>query len=269
MVSIKCKPLNRITTQTFKECLHTDDKVQSRTINKLIRDFFSAQPPVYEESASEQKNIITNLKEKIKENKSLKMERDGSYGTYYGQKEMDKERLLSLEIPNPYESKSWIDCAWLVIAFEKENGRDKLYIKPKYGDKSYNFSGNAADLFNFVDHVLEQYREKKNRATKTQKIKQLKKGAVLAKIKEIAKNKQFNFSIKEFHNKLQLLIQISGTGFVTIDIFYSRFQQEMGKIAGIVDAVRELDSSGIVANLNFRSQKNARQLRSFIKYNDL
>ena len=242
--------------------------MQSRTLNKITREFFSHHPPVYEESISVQKNIIAGLREKIKEKKNLDIRLDNSYVSSYRSKEIDRERYLSLEISNPYKHGSWYDRVRLVISFEKEQGKDKLYIKPTFGEQAYNFSGKAADLFDFFDLVLEKYREIDNRKTKTEKIKKLKKGAVLARIKELAQKKQFNFYLEEFSNKLKLSIQIGEQGIATLDILYSKFQQEMWKIEGIVDASRELGKSEIVTKLNFTSQNNAYQINSFTQYDE-
>ncbi len=242
--------------------------MHSGTLNKITREFFSDHPPVYVESTSKQRDIISGLKEKIKEQKTLDIKIDTSIIRYYGSKEIDSERYLSMEIHNPFGSGSWSDHVRFVVSFEEENGRDKLYIKPAYENKNYNFSGNAADLFDFVDLILEKYREINNKKTKSEKIKKLKKGAVLARIKELAQKKQFNFRLEEFSTKLQLSIQIGKKGIIIMDILYSKFQQEMGKIEGIVDSARELEKSGIVANLNFRLQKNTHQLRYFTKYDE-
>ncbi|HLP47270.1 MAG TPA: hypothetical protein VK469_15060 [Candidatus Kapabacteria bacterium] len=239
--------------------------MQSRTLNKITREFFSGYPPIYVESLSEQKNIIDGLKEKIKENKDIRIKIEEPM-TYYGQKAIDKERYLYLEILNSHKHWHWSDSARLAISFEKEKDRGKLYIKPAFEEQTYNFSGQAADLFKFINHIMEKYKEIDNRKTKTDKIKKLKKGAVLARIKELAKKNQFNFNLEEFRHKLQLSIQIGEKGIVTMDILYSKFQQEMGKIEDIVHAAKELDKSGIVTNLNFKSQNNAHQIRNFTKY---
>jgi hypothetical protein len=239
--------------------------MQSRTLNKITREFFSGYPPLYVESLSEQKIIIDGLKEKIKANGGIRIKIEDPR-TYYGQKEIDKERYLYLDIPNPHRHGSWYDSARLAISFDKEKDRGKLYIKPAFKEQTYNFSGKAADLFQFLNHILEKYKEIENRKTKNDKIKNLKKGAVLARIKELAQKTQFNFNLEEFRNKLQLSIQIGEKGIVTMDILYSKFQQEMGKIEDIVHASRELEKSGIVTNLNFKSQNNVHQIRDFTKY---
>jgi len=241
--------------------------MNSRTLNKITREFFSNHPPVYQESISGQKNIIDGLREKVKVKKNLKIELDKSYVSSYLSEKIDWERYLSLEIHNPYNG-GWHDRVRLEISFEKEQGKDKLYIKSGYGEQAYNFSGRAADLFDFFDIVLAKYREIDNKKTKTEKIKKLKKGAVLGKIKELAQKKQFNFYLEEQSNKLKLSIQIGEQGIVTMDILYSKFQQEMGKIEGIVDASRELEKSGIVTKLNFTSKNNAYQISYFTRYDE-
>lgn len=245
--------------------------MKSRTINKIIRDFFSAQPPFFVNNLNEQKSIITHLKKEIKEQHKYNIKIDESKESYFNQKiEIDYERRLCLEIANPYKKKhTWRDHAELLISFEKENNQYLLAIKPRYGNTNYNFSGNPTDLFNFIERAQEQYKETVDNTTKSDKIKQLKKGAVLAKIKEIAKNKQFNFDLHEYHNKLKLQIQVGTTGIISIDILYSKFQQEMGKIESIVDAANTLYNSGIVANLNFRAINNGNRLKYFTKYQDL
>jgi len=242
--------------------------MRKKSLNKITREFFSDHPPLYEENMSEQKNIINSLKEKIKEKNNLNLKIENNYTSYFGRKEIDKERNLRIEIPNPYRSGSWYDRARLVISFEKEMGKDKLCIKPEYEKQFYNFSGKIEDLLEFYNLVMEKYRDLDNKKTKTEKIKKLKKGAVLARIKELAKKKKFNFYLEELNNKLQLSIQIGERGIITIDILFSKFQQEMGKIENIVDSSRELEKSGIVANVNFRSLNNEYQLRHFTKYTD-
>ncbi|MCU0285136.1 MAG: hypothetical protein MUF15_01940 [Acidobacteria bacterium] len=241
--------------------------MQSRTLNKITREFFSDYPPLYVESLSEQKKIIDGLKEKIKANKDIGIKIEEPM-TYYGQKEIDRERYLYLDIPNPHKHGSWYDNARLAISFEKEKDKGKLYIKPAFENETYNFSGKAADLFQFLNLILEKYKEIDNRKTKTDRIKKLKKGAVLARIKELAKKNQFNFNLEEFRNKLQLSIQIGENGIVTMDILYSKFQQEMGKIEDIVHASKVLGRSGIVTNLNFKSLNNAYKINRFTKYDE-
>ncbi|MCP4154253.1 MAG: hypothetical protein GY757_41395, partial [bacterium] len=183
----------------------------------------------------------------------------------YRSKEIDKERTLYLEIRDPYKDRGW-DNAGLVVSFKKDLDKNILSIKPAYGNQSYNFSGKPADLFDFVGVVLEKYIEIKNRKTKSAKVKKLKKSAIIARINEIARENRFNFHIREYSIKVQLAIQIGEKGIVTIDIPYSKFQEELGKIESIVTSSRELERSGIVANLNFNAQNTLRQFSFFTKY---
>ncbi|MCP4214036.1 MAG: hypothetical protein GY765_05225 [bacterium] len=241
--------------------------MQSRTLNKTCREFFLKHAPVYTESTAEQKSIINSLKEKIKEKKEPGVSLDETSRRYYYGKEHDSETCLSLNIGHP--DSGWYDRAGIEIAFEKEDHRDKLCIKPRFEKHSYNFSGKAADLMAFIDVVREKFREIENKKTKSEKIKKLKKSAILAGIKELAKKNKFNFYLEELRARLRLSVQIGEKGIVTMDISYSKFQQEMAKIEIVIANARELYQSGIVVKLNFKSPNNAHQLRQFTKYDTL
>jgi len=110
---------------------------------------------------------------------------------------------------------------------------------------SYGIVYQIEQIYSFIDRVKEAHDKKKTRELKTKKINKLKQQAIIAKIKEIAKEDQFDFYIREYQRKLKLAVRIEGDKLIEVDIPYGQFQDILKDLRSLIQTLRELQKSGI------------------------
>lgn len=91
---------------------------------------------------------------------------------------------------------------------------------------------------------------------KHEKIKDLKYGAITAKIKELAAEKNLTYALEVYHTKVKFFIKLSASEMFEIDIPYKHFQSVLQNIKTAVAALFDLRGKGItIKHRKFTPQK--------------
>ena len=157
--------------------------------------------------------------------------------TYYSHRDNDPDRLCRFEVSDDefrfYNSDSF------AIKFNENN---ELIIE-HYSAQAMVYQ--IEQVYTFIDRLKVEYKNKKARQLKREKINKLKQQAIVAKVKEIAKEDQFDFYVREYSIKLKLTVRIEEGKIVEFDIPYNQFQDILKDLRSVIQDIRELQKSGI------------------------
>ncbi|TGO03223.1 hypothetical protein PN36_10485 [Candidatus Thiomargarita nelsonii] len=198
--------------------------LNSRTIAKILREHFTGEIP-----------IIKNIYEHIEFMSSLKTE---------------LEKITGVEVST---GSSWDmrECHFSVKGeFSKYGDSFTIQFNQKNELIIDNYRDSATiyqieQIYSFIDRLKLEPENIKGRRLKTEKINKLKKQAILAKMKEIAKEDQFDFYTTEYKTKLKMIVRVEGGKLLEIDIPYGKFQEILKDLRSFIMTVRELQKSGI------------------------
>ncbi|MEM8642130.1 MAG: hypothetical protein AAGG51_25460 [Cyanobacteria bacterium P01_G01_bin.54] len=87
--------------------------------------------------------------------------------------------------------------------------------------------------------------QQKAKAAKRQKQRDLKQQAILAQVRKIAKEDQFDFATEVDSIKLKLIIRLSDNDYFAILIPFSQFKDVLPKLRTAIQALRETYNSGV------------------------
>ena len=230
--------------------------MNSRTVDKILRNVF----------VNKQEHCIKLLEDKKKAIKVLKDKITNKSPEFVEVRELykdDDDFLITLQFSQK-RTEYWDSFVYLSIRFDE---KDRLVIS--HNTNKYNFSGSFDEFLVLTKAFEKEFDQINKRKEKRNKVKKLKKSAILANIKEIAKEMEFDFYLKEFETKIKLFIKIGDCGLLDMDIPYSKFQKIIPEIKETIEKSREIDKFGFISSISFSPQnKNSRYI-DFIKYKEL
>jgi len=206
-----------------------------RTIAKVLREHFVGDTPITK-NASEQKKFISFLKSELKKIPDISLPHHySSYGE--NPKYICHFSLQDKSTRYGYGGNSF------TIQFSQDNN---LIIK-HYDDTANIYQ--VEQIYSFLDKLKLKLEERRERRLKREKVKSLKRQAITAKIKEIAKEDEFDFYIREYDMKMKLIVRIEDAKILEVDIPYGKFQDILKNVRSIVQDIRKLQKSGITFRL--------------------
>jgi len=204
--------------------------LHSRTIAKALREHFTGDIPVMK-APLEHKKMMASIKSQLEKTTGITL------STYYSHRDNDPDRLCRFEVSDDefrfYNSDSF------AIKFNENN---ELIIE-HYSAQAMVYQ--IEQVYTFIDRLKVEYKNKKARQLKREKINKLKQQAIVAKVKEIAKEDQFDFYVREYSIKLKLTVRIEEGKIVEFDIPYNQFQDILKDLRSVIQDIRELQKSGI------------------------
>jgi hypothetical protein len=197
---------------------------------KILREHFVGETPVVT-NISEQKALIASLKSKLKQIKNVDI---STYHHYRDEQESDLSCSFSISEKESYRFYS----SSFTLKFNQQNELILSY----YNEPTFVYE--LEQVYSFIERLKEEYENKNARGLRRKKINQLKQHAIIAKIKEIAKEEQFDFYTQEYQRKLKLTVRIEG-GIVEVDIPYKQFQDVLKELRSLLQTIKEIRKSGI------------------------
>ncbi|RKZ51520.1 MAG: hypothetical protein DRR16_05100 [Candidatus Parabeggiatoa sp. nov. 3] len=201
-----------------------------KTVAKALQEHFTGDIPVMKAPIAHKK-LMTSIKSQLEKSKGIII------SIYYSRRDNEPDKLCHFEVSDKEDGYYNSDSFTL-----KFNENNELMIK--------HFSSRAMvyqieQIYTFIDRLKVEYQKKKARQLKREKINKLKQQAIVAKVKEIAKEDRFEFSVREYSIKLKLTVRIEGGKIVEFDIPYNKFQEVLKDLRSVIQDIRELQKSGI------------------------
>ncbi len=224
-----------------------------RTVTKLLREHFIGDIPITK-NLFEQKEFLLSLKDDVKKIKGLDMSR------YYHSEDKESEDIHFM-VKEDHDSGYYsYQGDSFTLKFDEQN---RLIVE--YYTNTYGVVYQVEQIYSFIDKVKEAHDKKTARRLKTKKINKLKQQAIIAKMKEIAKEDQFDFFVREYERKLKLGVRIEGNKLVEIDIPYGKFQDILKDLRSLIKTLTELQQSGI----NFKLRNDSGRGYGWISHDSL
>lgn len=210
----------------------------SRTIARIFREHFT-DTSSFVKTKEEQPECIAKIKKRLGEMDDVKSDSM----TYHNHKQEVCEYRFTITREN-----AWGSGATFVVKFDQN---DHLIID-NYGQNTP--VGNMDLIYSFVEAIKLEHEKQQAKETKRAKIKKLKNQAIIAKLKEIAKEDRFDFRTREYNIKLKLYIRIAPGTVAEVDIPYSKFHNIMQNLRALIQTMRTLYASGITFRLKTRGR---------------
>ncbi len=111
------------------------------------------------------------------------------------------------------------------------------------------YKSTKQDIIQFIDALMIEQKdleqEAKNTKLKKKKITVLKSKTIIAKVKEIMKEKDMVYRFEEKSNKIILIIKMKKSKVIEITITYKKFQTTLQNLSELIDNLVELYEQGI------------------------
>jgi len=233
----------------------------SRSVEKFLRENFSGENPITVK-VNEREAWMEKIKARVDGIRNVKYEEDTS--VYYAN--TPKERYLgSLRIYDSESSQRYYYLESTSFNFRLDDD-DQLFIHHNH-HRGRALISDLGELVNFIVVCNERLDRRAAQNNKRKKVRGLKSQAMLAQIKKIAREEQFNFATRTDTVKMKLFIQLYDDDCIELHIPFTEFQEVLPKLRDIFQSARALYEHGI--KLKMRKKSNYGRQGTWISYEDL
>jgi hypothetical protein len=209
--------------------------LQRRTIQKLLREDFPGTNPLVVDPVA---------REKLGAEITSRLERfDGVDTKDYGWvPEAHKPRLVgsfAIIDPEPYYGYSTRDSFRLLL-----DDADRLTITATRSGAAALVS-DLDEIVQFMRHCKQRLERKRALHAKRGKVRALLAQAILAQVKKLAKEEQFDFMSESDAQKLKLYVRLSDEHAIELHIPFREFRQVLPQLRSAIVALRQLYQSGL------------------------
>lgn len=212
-------------------------KLPRPSIRKLFREDFSGKSPITIDRA--------HLQRESKRWRGLVEQIDGVHVTQHpGDKDSRSRTLCRFTIPEPNTAGQYWRSDELRLEYDDQS---RLTIH-SYRARESEQSAVVSDLDEiklFVRHVLGQYARRQAGAKKREKVRDFKSKAIVAQVKKLAKEQQFDFATSGDTVKLRLYVKLSKNDLMEISVPFKQFEKMLPKLRATIQSLRELYAEGL------------------------
>lgn len=213
-------------------------QVHSSTIKKLFREHFAAAQP-WLVADLDREVLITTITQRLAGLPGVRVDRHHYYAS-----EKDRARFVcSIELHRPGEVSYFSRTSFQLLL----NESSALTIQ----HAGYRRVTDAAvvasleQLVAFLMACLESLERQAGLATKRQKVRDLKAQAIIAQVRRLAREEQFDFYTKTDVLKLTLYVKIADDESLELQIAFKDFDKALPNLRSTIVALRALHQQGI------------------------
>jgi hypothetical protein len=211
--------------------------IHPSTMGKLLREHFTGEFPISIKTTSEQEQLISRIKAELKKLQAVRLS-----DSYYVSHDKEREECsLRFALEDDLHRYYRPYCS-LTLKFSEDDHCLIIEDSPRRA-----LVYQVEQIYSFINKLKAEFDQKKAQAHKTEKINNLKQQAIIARIKEIAKEDKFEFATtwREYQNKLKVMVRLEGSILLEVDIPYSGFQEALKNLRPLIRNVNELQKLGI------------------------
>lgn len=223
------------------------NSLQTSTIKKIFREHFKGEVPIVK-YASEKKMLILEIKQKLSTMNGFAFS-DRYYPIYT---ETESEEICHFKVLSPSQH---YDYPEFTVKFNDQNEliieKWNVHNSPVYHlEQIYTlFDQMTLELKRLDANYLKSQSKRQSDQIKREKIKGLKRKAIIAKIHQIAKEEQLEFYLIEHVTKVKLAIRLAESEKMEIDIPYSKFHEILQNLRVMIQTIREFHDLGITLKM--------------------
>ena len=200
----------------------------SLPISKLFRTYFTGKTPL-KPNSKEKGAIAETLKKRLTGLKYLRIE-----NRYYRDQKNPPVFEFQISRPSDYH---WGNDFEIIL-----NEKNELLLK--YYRQSVPVSS-LDEIFAFVGGCQEQVEKSIAQEAKRKKVREFKSQAIIAQVKQIAKEDKFDFYTETDTVKLKLYVKMSEQDCIEMYVPFNRFQEVLPNLRSAIRSLRELHNRGI------------------------
>lgn len=200
-----------------------------RTIKKLFRETFTSEKPL---RVTNPEALAETIKNRIGNLHNVDIQR-----YQYFSDRTQTQFLCGFTIKDPGKRYHYGNDFRLII-----NEAYELTIH------SYNASatvGSIEEIVAFIAACQARLDRQQAQRRKREKVRQLKKQAIVAQVKKIAQAEKFDFYTDMDTVKLKLFVKLSDKDALELHIPFKHFQETLPKLGPTINALREIHQNGI------------------------
>ncbi|MEO1525073.1 MAG: hypothetical protein AAFX06_06535 [Planctomycetota bacterium] len=212
-------------------------KLPAPSVAKLFREDFPGESPIVIDRAK--------VPQEAKEwQKRLGAIEGVQVSQHPGDRDSRSRTLCRFTIPDPQNDVHYWRSDELRLEFDDE----ARLVLQTYKQRNPEHSGLVSsldELKSFVRHVRERYAKRHANAKKREKVREFKSQAIIAQVKKLAREEQFDFATKTDTQKLKLFVKLSKHHLIEIDVPFTRFEKALPKLRDTIQSLRELYAEGL------------------------
>ena len=161
-----------------------------------------------------------------------------------GDRDSRSRTLCRFTIPDPNNDVHFWRSDELRLEFDDE----ARLVLQSYKSRSPQHSALVSDLDeikSFVRNVQQRYAKRHAGEKKREKVRAFKSQAIIAQVKKLAKEEQFDFATTNDTKKLKLFVKLSKQHLIEIDVPFTRFEKVLPKLRDTIQSLRELYAEGL------------------------
>ncbi len=206
-----------------------------QTVRKLLRDHFTGEEPI--RLASEERGALGGkIEARLGGFEGVKSEPN----PYVSPAERDR-LVLRFSINDPDENRRSYYHRTEFRLLRGDAG--ELLIHGDYGGEAK--VSNLGELDRLILACQERLRRRQALAAKRQKIRGFKAQAIIARVKKLAAELEFDFMTRTDTQKLKLFVRLADDRAVELHIPFSKFEQVLPELKTAIGSLLELHATGI------------------------
>ena len=212
-------------------------KLPAPSIAKLFRENFPGQSPIVIDR-TRVPQTAKDWQQRIGAIEGVKLSQ------HPGDRDSRSRTLCRFTVPDPNNDVHFWRSDELRLEFDDE----ARLVLQSYKARSPQHSALVSDLEEvktFVQHVRQRYAKRHAGAKKREKVREFKSQAIIAQVKKLAKEEQFDFATTNDTKKLKLFVKLSKQHLIEIDVPFTRFEKVLPKLRTTIQSLRELYDEGL------------------------
>ncbi|TWT48111.1 hypothetical protein Pla22_51120 [Rubripirellula amarantea] len=212
-------------------------KLPTPSIRKLFREHFPGERPL--------KIPMTNLSATARTWQEKVIALEGTLlSNHPGDRDSRSRTLCRFTIPDPHTASLYLRRDELRLEYNNDH---ELIVKAHANTKSQIVASvsDLSEIEGFVRSVLAQYARRHALAKKREKVRGFKSKAIVAQVKALAKEEQFDFATESDTQKLKLFVKLSESHLIEIHVPFSQFEKNLPRLRATISSMRELYSNGL------------------------
>ena len=224
-------------------------------IEKTMRETFTGSTP-WRIAPGEREPAKQQIKERLSRLNNIKVDQNPYYNRGYGKPKRDVLCSFLVDDSSGYGWRSDYNFGLLL------NDRQELMLGHSYAKEAVVSS--IAEIETFIAACQAQLDRQAALANRRQKVREFKAQAIIAQVKQIAVEDQFEFFTENDRVKLKLSVLLDKNKIIEINIPFSRFQEVLPKLRSIIASLREVYQQGVQFKMK---QIDSWKLNRFIRPN--
>ncbi len=209
--------------------------LDTRTINKLMRENFPGSAPM---------TVAPGEREQLRaaaEQRLGAIEGIETGGLGHALSDQEKARLVLQFSVNDPARRYWSYRSTFRLAL----GEDRALTLEQPHSSNRAAVGDLDEVVRFVLHCKQRLARRRALKAKREKVRDLKAQAIVAQVRQLAKEERFDFTTAWDSRKLKLFVKLSDAHCVEMQVPFKSFQETLPHLRSAIAALRQMYGQGI------------------------